>query len=192
MSRVGKKPIAVPDGVKVDLSGRQVKVEGPKGRLSWAHHRLVSVRMDEASKCVIVERADDQRLSRSLHGTTRSLIANMIEGVWKGYQRGLEIYGVGYSVSIQGQALHLTCGYSHPVVLTIPDGIAVEIATPQARGDDAPARFSVVGCDKQQVGEFAAECRRARKAEPYKGKGVRYAGERIVRKVGKAFASGAA
>ena len=192
MSRVGNKPIPVPDGIKVGLSGLQVTVEGPKGRLSWTHHELVSVRMDEATKCLIVDRANDQRLARSLHGTTRSLIAHMIEGVSTGYRRDLELYGVGYSASIQGKALHLMCGFSTPVVMVIPDDVTVEITTPQARGDTEPARFGVTGCDKQAVGEFAAECRNARKAEPYKGKGLRYAGERITRKVGKAFAGGAA
>ena len=188
MSRVGRLPIDIPAGVKISLAGRTVNVEGPKGKLSWTHHELMTVRIDEENKSVLVERGDDERLSRSLHGTTRSLIANMIEGVAKGYERGLELYGVGYSVAVQGKDISLNCGYSHSVVMPIPEGITVDIATPQARGDNDPARFKVSGCDKQVVGEFAAVCRKARKPEPYKGKGIRYAGERIVRKVGKAFA----
>jgi large subunit ribosomal protein L6 len=146
----------------------------------------MKVRLDGGQ--VIVERPDDERLSRSLHGTTRSLIANMIAGVVGGFEKKLELYGVGYSVALQGKNLSLTCGFSHPIMLAVPEGVQVEITTPQARGDSEPARFAVRGCDKQRVGEFAARCRRARKPEPYKGKGVRYAGEHITRKVGKAFA----
>jgi large subunit ribosomal protein L6 len=191
MSRVGNQPIPVPDNVKVAISGRRIDIEGPKGKLSMEHHELMRVRVDAERKCVLVERPNDQRMARSLHGTTRSLIANMVQGVANGYERGLELYGVGYSVAVQGRNFSLTCGYSHPIVLTIPAGVEVDVATPQARGDTEPARFKVRGCDKQAVGEFAARCRKARKPEPYKGKGVRYAGERIVRKVGKAFAGAA-
>jgi len=191
MSRVGNKPIPVPDNVKVALSGRRISVEGPKGRLSMEHHEMMRVRLDSEHKCVVVERPNDQRLSRSLHGTTRSLIANMVEGAAKGYERAMELHGVGYSVAVQGRDLALTCGFSHPVSLAIPAGVEVEVITAQARGDTEPARFKVRGCDKQAVGEFASRCRKARKPEPYKGKGVRYAGERIVRKVGKAFAGAA-
>jgi large subunit ribosomal protein L6 len=186
MSRVGKKPVPVPAGVKVAVDGRTVKVEGPKGKLSSEFHPSMKVRLDGGQ--VIVERPDDERLSRSLHGTTRSLIANMIAGVVGGFEKKLELYGVGYSVALQGKNLSLTCGFSHPIMLAVPEGVQVEITTPQARGDSEPARFAVRGCDKQRVGEFAARCRRARKPEPYKGKGVRYAGEHITRKVGKAFA----
>lgn len=188
MSRIGKKPIPLPGGVKVTIDGRQVSVEGPKGKLSLEHHRLVSVRMEEDGKTMLVERASDERLARSLHGLTRSLVANMVEGVLNGYEKKLELYGVGYSATLQGAKMALVCGFSNPVVLDVPEGIKVEVTAPQARGDSEPARFTIRGCDKQMVGEFAARCRRARKPEPYKGKGVRYAGERIVRKVGKAFA----
>ena len=188
MSRVGKKPVPVPTGVKVSVTGRTVHVEGPKGKLAFEHHPTITVRVDETAKAVVVERPDDERPSRSLHGTTRSLIANMIQGVTQGFEKKLELYGVGYSVVLQGKTFSLTCGYSHPVVLAVPEGVQVEVTTPQARGDSEPARFAVRGCDKQQVGEFAAQCRRARKPEPYKGKGVRYVGERITHKVGKAFA----
>ena len=188
MSRVGNKPIPVPDNVKIALSDGKVSVEGPKGKLSWEYHQQMTVRLDETTKCILVTRPDDDRFSRSLHGTTRSLIANMIEGVAKGYERKLELYGVGFGAALKGGDLVLTCGYSHPVVLPIPDGVDVEVTTAQARGDNEPSRFTVRGCDKQSVGEFAARCRKARKPEPYKGKGIRYAGERIIHKVGKAFA----
>lgn len=188
MSRIGKMPIAIPGGVKVSLNGRTVNVEGPKGKLSWEHHERITVRIDEDAKSILVERGDNERFSRSLHGLTRSLVANMVEGVTNGYSKTLELYGVGYGVSVQGKNVSLQCGYANAVVLTIPDGVEVNVVTPQARGDNDPARFTVSGCDKQVVGEFAARCRKARKPEPYKGKGVRYAGERIVRKVGKAFA----
>jgi large subunit ribosomal protein L6 len=139
-----------------------------------------------------VKRNGDDRQSRAFHGLTRSLLANMVEGVTKGFERKLEVYGVGYGVAVQGQTLTITCGKSHPEDLTIPTGVTVEIQTPQARGDTDPARFAVKGADKQLVGEFAARCRRVRPPEPYKGKGVRYADEYVRRKVGKAFAGGAA
>jgi large subunit ribosomal protein L6 len=187
MSRIGKKLIAIPDGVKVAVSGRTVSVEGPKGKLSFTPAPAISVAVDAAAKVVKVTCTKDDRLSRSLYGLTRSLIANMVEGCLKGYFRSLEVYGVGYSVQVQGKKFTLNCGFSHPVVFEIPDGLTVEVQTPQARGDSEPARFTVRGPDKQAVGEFAASVRRAKPPEPYKGKGVRYAGERVRRKVGKAF-----
>jgi large subunit ribosomal protein L6 len=187
MSRIGKKAIAIPDGVKVTVSGRTVSVEGPKGTLSLTHRAEVSVAVHAADKTVVVSRAADDRTSRCLHGMTRSLIANMVEGCTKGYSRKLEVYGVGFGVQVQGRKFTLNCGFSHPVVFPIPAGLTVEVQTPQARGDSEPARFGVSGPDKQSVGEFAASVRRAKPPEPYKGKGVRYAGERVRRKVGKAF-----
>jgi large subunit ribosomal protein L6 len=188
MSRIGKKPIPLPGNIKFTLNGRQISVEGSKGKLSWAHHERMSVRLDNETRSIIVERPDDERLSRSLHGLTRSLIANMIEGVSQGYRKDMELYGVGFSVNVQGKTFSLVCGFANAVQLKIPDGITVEVTTPSARGDNDPARFSISGISKQAVGEFAARCKRVRKPEPYKGKGVRYAGERIIRKVGKAFA----
>ena len=187
MSRIGKAPIAVPNGVKVQVSGRTVNVEGPKGKLSWTHRHEVSVSVDEAAKIVTVARANEDRMSRSLHGLTRALVANMIEGCLNGYSKSLEVYGVGYGVQLQGQKLSVNCGRSHPVVFDVPASVSIEVATPQARGDTDPARFSVHGVDKQAVGEFAARVRKARPPEPYKGKGIRYAGERVRRKAGKAF-----
>ena len=188
MSRIGNKPIPLPANVKFTLNGREISIEGPKGKMTWAHHERMSVCVDEETKSVIVKRADDERFSRSLHGLTRSLIANMIEGVNEGFRKDMELYGVGFSATVQGKTLSLVCGYAHPVQLKISDGLTVEVVTPSARGDNDPAKFSISGIDKQAVGEFAARCKRVRKPEPYKGKGVRYAGERIVRKVGKAFA----
>jgi large subunit ribosomal protein L6 len=188
MSRIGKQPVPIPDGVKVRVQDRTVYVEGPKGKLSWAHRPEIVVVVDEAGKNVLVTRPGDDRLSRSLHGLTRSLIANMVEGCKNGYVRALEVYGVGYGCQIQGKKFTLTCGKSHPEIFDVPDGLLVEVQTPQARGETEPARFTVKGPDKQAVGEFAARVRRARPPEPYKGKGVRYTGEYIRRKVGKAFA----
>jgi large subunit ribosomal protein L6 len=188
MSRIGKKPISIPAGVKVDVSGQTVDVEGPLGKLSWTHRAELTVTLDEAGKTITVTRCDDERSSRSLHGLTRSLIANMVEGVTKGYSKKLEIYGVGYGGQVQGTKLNITCGLSHPAIFDIPTGVNVEVVTPQARGDSDPARLTISGPDKQAVGEFAARVRRARPPEPYKGKGIRYDDEHVRRKVGKAFA----
>ena len=188
MSRIGKQPVSIPDGVKVSVTGRTVSVDGPKGKLSWTHREELAVTVDAAAKLVVVTRKDDERFTRSLHGLTRSLIANMIEGCAKGYMKALEVYGVGYGVAVQGKKFTVNCGFSHPAVFEIPEGVIVEVQTPQARGDSEPARFTVRGADKQAVGEFAARVHRTRPPEPYKGKGVRYSGEYVRRKVGKAFA----
>ena len=188
MSRIGKKPIPILDGVTVTLNERNVTVEGPKGKLSWTHRPEISVEINDSEKVITVSRSDDDRFSRSLHGLTRSLIANMVEGCSKGFVRGLEVYGVGYGVQLQGSKLTVNCGYSHPVVFEVPSGVTVEIQTPQARGDTDPAKFTVSGPDKQAVGQLAAKIRMVRKPEPYKGKGIRCAGEYVRRKVGKAFA----
>lgn len=192
MSRIGTKPIAIPSDVKVAISGRTVSVEGPKGKLSWTHRPEVAVLIDEDTKIITVTRSRNDRMCRSLHGLTRSLVANMVDGCANGYVKALEVYGVGYGVQLQGNKVTLNVGYSHPVDFEVPPGINVEVRTPQARGDAEPAKFAVSGADKQAVGEFAARLRRSRPPEPYKGKGVRYAGEHVRRKVGKAFAGGAA
>ncbi len=188
MSRIGQKPIPILDGVKVAVTDRTVSVEGPVGKLSWTYRPELAVELNEADKLIVVTRGNDTRISRSLHGLTRSLIANMVEGCSKGFSKALEVYGVGYGVQLQGDRLVVNCGRSHPVIFDVPAGITIDVQTPQARGDTEPAKFTVSGADKQAVGELAARIRRARKPEPYKGKGVRYAGERIRRKVGKAFA----
>jgi len=188
MSRIGRKPIAIPEAVKVAVTGCTVSVEGPVGKLIWTHRPEITVRVDQATKMITVSRSGDERLVRSLHGLTRSLIANMIEGCQKPFAKDMELYGVGFAVEVQGGKLSMKCGFSHPAVFEIPAGLEVEIRTPQARGDSEPARFTVKGADKQAVGEFAARIYRTRPPEPYKGKGVRYAGQRVHRKMGKAFA----
>ena len=187
MSRIGKKPVRIPDGVSVKVAGRTVMVEGPKGKLEFTFRPEIEVDVNDAEKTVVVSRHSESRISRSLHGLTRSLIANMIHGCVEGYSRKLEIYGVGYGAQLQGSKLTVTCGRSHPVVFDVPEGLIVEITTPQARGDTDPARFAIHGIDKQAVGQLAAKIRMVRKPEPYKGKGIRYAGEYVRRKVGKAF-----
>lgn len=192
MSRIGKKPIVITDGVKVSLSDRTITVEGPIGKLSWTYRPEITVVVDESAKVITVTRQDDEALSRALHGLTRSLIANMVDGCAKGYERALELYGVGFGAQLQGNKLSLNCGKSHPAVLEIPQGLTVEITTPQARGDNDPAKFVVKGADKQAVGELAARIRKTRPPEPYKGKGIRYASEHVRRKVGKAFAGAGA
>ena len=188
MSRIGKKPIPIPDSVTVKLSGRTVEVEGAKGRLAWTYRPEISVQISEEDKIITVTRSRNDRLSRGLHGLTRSLLANMIEGCSKGYSKSLEVYGVGYGAQLQGDKLSINCGFSHPVVFDIAKGLTVEVITPQARGDNAPARFNISGADKQAVGELAASIRKSRPPEPYNGKGIRYAGEHVRRKAGKAFA----
>jgi large subunit ribosomal protein L6 len=191
MSRIGKKPVPLPEKVKVTVSGSTVQVEGPKGRLEWAFPRDMKVTVEEGPRQVRVERPSDHRRHRALHGLTRALIANMVEGVAKGYEKGLELYGTGYSANVQGKNLVLQCGFAHPVEVPIPDGIEVKVDVPATRGNEVPARFVIRGCDKQLVGEFAAEVRHIRPPEPYLGKGFRYAGEPIRRKAGKTFVSGA-
>jgi large subunit ribosomal protein L6 len=195
MSRIGKKPIPLPAGVKVEVAGRTVNVAGPKGRLSWTVPAPIRVGLEGGQ--VLVGRDADDKPTRALHGLSRALIANMVRGVHEGYEIKLEIYGTGYSVRTQGRQLLLNLGYmglgvGRPAqfVIDIPEGLQVDVEVQAARGENEPARFTVRGSDKQLVGQFAAEIRKLRKPEPYKGKGVRYAGEQIRRKAGKVFASG--
>ncbi|MGL5858897.1 MAG: 50S ribosomal protein L6 [Angustibacter sp.] len=177
MSRIGRLPIPVPSGVDVIIDGQHVSVKGPKGSLSHIVATPIAVsRSDDGAIAVV--RPDDERRSRALHGLTRSLIANMVYGVTSGYEKKLEIVGTGYRVVPKGSALEFSLGYSHTITIDPPDGIS--FAT------DGPLRLSVLGIDKQLVGEVAANIRKLRKPDPYKGKGVRYAGERIRRKAGKA------
>jgi large subunit ribosomal protein L6 len=175
MSRIGRKPIPVPDGVSVEIDPGQVSVKGPKGELSQAVSPDMKVKQDDG--VLVVERPTDRGEHRALHGLTRSLIANMVVGVTDGYEKKLEIQGVGYRARLQGKSLELALGYSHPVSLSAPEGIEFEV--PQ------PTQVIVRGIDKQLVGETAAQVRKARPPEPYKGKGVRYEGEHVARKVGK-------
>ncbi len=176
MSRIGKLPITVPSGVEVKIDGQTVTVKGPKGTLEQRVAEPITVEQD-SDGALLVKRPDDERANRSLHGLSRSLVNNMVVGVSQGYQRDLEIHGVGYRVQLKGANLEFALGYSHPVVVEPPQGI--EFAT------DGPSKLSVKGTDKQQVGEVAAKIRKLRRPDPYKGKGVRYAGENIRRKVGK-------
>jgi large subunit ribosomal protein L6 len=175
MSRIGKQPIEIPDGVEVDVQPSAVKVKGPKGELSQEIVRDIKVSVDDG--VLKVERPTDRGEHRALHGLTRSLIANMVEGVTNGFERRLEIQGVGYRAQLKGKNLELALGYSHPVALDAPDGIEFEVPE--------PTQVVVRGIDKQLVGETAARIRKSRPPEPYKGKGVRYAGEQVTRKVGK-------
>ncbi len=177
MSRIGRMPISVPSGVTVDIDGATVTVKGPKGTLTHQVASPISVSKEEDGT-LSVTRPNDERLSRSLHGLTRTLVANMVTGVTDGYTKALEISGTGYRVVAKGSGLEFALGFSHPVVIEAPDGITFAV--------ESPTKFSVAGIDKQQVGEVAATLRKLRKPDPYKGKGVRYAGEVIRRKAGKA------
>lgn len=186
MSRIGKKPVAIPSGVKIDVNNRVVSVTGPKGNLNFTHPHGVSIKVDGGQ--VSVERASDAAQNRAFHGLTRALVNNMIVGVTEGYKQKMEVYGTGYGCVVAGNSLDLTVGFSHLVKIPIPQGIKVTIDVPQAKGDETPARLTIEGIDKQLVGQFARNVKDARKPEPYKGKGVRYEGEQIRRKAGKAFA----
>lgn len=177
MSRIGVKPVDVPSGVKVEINGRTVQVEGPKGKLSIEVNPLIEVSHQDGK--IICKRSGDDRENRSLHGLFRSLIQNMVTGVSQGFEKRLEIVGVGYNASLKGRNLALTVGYSNTVEVPIPDG--VEVTLPDA------THIVISGADKQKVGQFAADARAVRKPEPYKGTGIRYQGEQVRRKAGKAF-----
>ncbi|ALX05654.1 MULTISPECIES: 50S ribosomal protein L6 [Aeromicrobium] len=178
MSRIGKLPVAVPNGVEVTIEGQDVRVKGPKGELSHRVAEPITVNRGEDGS-LEVQRPDDERRSKALHGLSRTLISNMVVGVTDGYEKKLEIVGVGYRVLSKGPTeLEFALGFSHPVIVKAPEGITFNV--------EAPTKFSVIGIDKQSVGEVAANIRKIRKPEPYKGKGVRYAGERVLRKAGKA------
>jgi large subunit ribosomal protein L6 len=176
MSRIGNKPISVPSGVTINVDGQHVKVKGPKGELEQTFRPEIKIEQQDGQ--IVVTRPSESSLHRSLHGLTRTLIANMVTGVTDGFSRNLEISGVGYRVAKDGQALVFSLGFSHPVRIEPPAGVTFTV--------DTPTRFSVNGIDKQMVGEQAAQIRKLREPEPYKGKGIMYAGERIRRKAGKA------
>jgi large subunit ribosomal protein L6 len=176
MSRIGKLPIAVPSGVDVNIDGRTVTVKGPKGTLSHTVIEPITIERDETGT-VVVKRPDDERRNKAMHGLSRTLVNNLVVGVTNGYEKKMEIYGVGYRVALKGSSLEFALGYSHSITIEAPEGITFKV--------DTPTRFSVSGIDKQLVGEVSAKIRKLRKPDPYKGKGVRYAGEVIRRKVGK-------
>jgi len=176
MSRIGRLPIPVPSGVDVTIDGRQVTVKGPKGTLSRALHPDMTISREDGT--LIVTRPTEQKTHKQLHGLTRTLVNNMVVGVTDGYRKGLEITGVGYRAALSGKKLQLNLGYSHQIEIDPPEGITFEV--------ENPTRLAVVGIDKELVGQIAAKVRATRKPEPYKGKGVRYAGEYIRRKAGKA------
>jgi len=176
MSRIGRLPITVPSGVDVTIDGRNVTVKGPKGTLSRSLHPDITVSREDGT--LVVTRPTEQKTHKQLHGLTRTLVNNMVVGVTDGYRKGLEITGVGYRAALNGKKLTLNLGYSHPIEIDPPEGITFEV--------ENPTRLAVVGIDKELVGQIAAKVRSTRKPEPYKGKGVRYAGEYIRRKAGKA------
>lgn len=175
MSRIGRKPIAIPAGVTVTVDGNNITVAGPKGTLNSTVSPLMKVEVEGAT--VVVSRPDDEAKSRSLHGLTRTLIANMVEGVTNGFTKELEVLGVGYRVAKQGKDLVMNLGYSHQVIMSETDDIKIEVPDPN--------KIKIIGIDKQKVGQFAAEVREKRPPEPYKGKGIRYVGEYVIRKEGK-------
>ena len=182
MSRIGKKPVAVPDGVDVSVAGGTIKVKGKHGELTWKHHSAMKVTYDGDTRLIQVQRPNDTRQNRALHGLTRSLINNMVQGVTTPFEKRLEIQGVGYNASVQGKMLSLQVGYANSVQLEIPANVTCEL----------PDNTHIIlkSADRQAVGQFAANVRRVRPPEPYKGKGIRYQGEYVRRKAGKAFASG--
>lgn len=181
MSRIGKQPVAIPAGVKVSIDKGTIKVEGPKGKLQFTHHPVIKVTSD--GKQITVERPDDTKPSRALHGTTRALVNNLITGVSKGYEKRLKIEGVGYQAAAKNKGVELTVGFANRI-LHVPDPAdQITVAVPD------PTTIVVSGPDKQKVGQFAAEVRASKKPEPYKGKGVRYENETVRRKEGKSFAS---
>ncbi len=176
MSRIGKKPVDIPSGVNVTMLDSTIKVKGPKGELQWAHP--FGTKVSVAANSIVVERADDTKKNKALHGLTRNLISNMVTGVTTGYQRVLDIVGVGYRAQVQGNKIVMTLGYSHPVEFPLPDGITAAV-------DQKQTQITLNGIDKQKIGQAAANLRELRKPDAYKGKGVRYSGERLKLKVGK-------
>jgi large subunit ribosomal protein L6 len=183
MSRIGKKPVPITKGVKVAINGRKISFDGPKGKLTLEHHPNAKVSVTPEQ--VLVERIDDEKLSRAIHGLTRALIANNIKGVGEGYAKDLEIQGVGYKAELKGQTLVLSVGYANQIQMAVPTGVVVKV---EGQG----LKLNISGPDKQAVGQFAAEVRKTRKPEPYKGKGIRYVGEAVKRKMGKQFAGAGA
>ncbi len=183
MSRIGKQPVVLPKEVKAQLAEGKVRIEGPKGKLEFAPHASMKVAIDDKARTIQVTRPNDDRLNRALHGLTRSLIANMVHGVTKGFEKKLKIEGIGYQARLDKKVLVLVVGYANSVDMPPPEGVTVELPD--------PTTIVIKGADKQKVGQYAAEVRKVRKPEPYKGKGIRYENEQVRRKEGKSFASGA-
>ncbi len=193
MSRIGKKPIIIPEGVKVEQKGLCIEVSGPLGSLQLNCHPRIKIKIDSSAGKVLVENDHlEVRQNRQLHGTMRALIANMVTGVSKGFEKKMQMYGTGYNVKEQGGKLILQIGFCHPVEKPIPKGIKVNIEAGATKGDEVPAKFTILGADKKVLGQFAADIRKVKPPEPYKGKGIRYADEYVKHKVGKAFATGTA
>ena len=191
MSRIGNKPIEIPAGVTIEQSGSVVKVTGPKGNMQLECHPLIKVNVNDSEKRIeIVNEKPQNRTGRQMHGTTRALIANMITGVSKGFEIKMEIYGTGYNVKEQGNKIIVQVGYSHPVERTVPPEVKLVIDVPATRGNDVPAKFTLSSINKAILGKLASDIRKIMPPEPYKGKGIRYANEQVIRKEGKAFASG--
>ena len=189
MSRIGRKPVALPAGVKVTIKGREVVAEGPKGTLSFELTDGIAIAVADGKE-IVVSRTREERWQRAMHGTTRAMLANMVTGVSTGFTKVLQLWGVGYNAESKGNTVVLNVGYCHKVELPIPKGIEVKAERISIEGTNV-WQISVSGIDKQVVGQLAAEIRRTRPPEPYKGKGIRYEGERIIRKAGKSFQSGA-
>ncbi|MBI3269228.1 MAG: 50S ribosomal protein L6 [Planctomycetes bacterium] len=183
MSRLGKKPVEIPDGVKLSLGNGVLTGEGPKGKLTLSLHPEMKVAIEAANKKVVISRPSDSRKHRELHGLTRSLIANVVKGVQVGYEKKLELIGVGYTAKLSGKQITLTLGFSHPVVMEVPDGLTVKVPS--------TTMVEIAGCDKRLVGQFAADVRFNRPCEPYNSKGIKYTDEVVRRKAGKTFVTGA-
>jgi large subunit ribosomal protein L6 len=182
MSRIGKRPVDLPGNVKASVEGQTVKVQGPNGTLTQPFHPAIKVKVDDGAKRIVVERAGDTKQDRALHGLTRALIQNMVVGVTSGYEKKLDIIGVGYNAKLQGKELRLQVGFANPVVLPVPEGIKADLPN--------PTNIVLKSADKQLIGQFAAEIRRVRPPEPYNSKGIKYTDEVVRRKAGKTFVSG--
>ncbi|MBI1849705.1 MAG: 50S ribosomal protein L6 [Planctomycetes bacterium] len=182
MSRIGKRPVDIPGGVKVAVAGQTVSVQGPNGNLSQEVHRAIKVKVDGGANKIVVERSSDTKQDKALHGLTRALIANMVVGVTAGYEKKLDIIGVGYNAKLQGKELRLQVGFANPVIMPIPEGIKADLPN--------PTNIVLKSADKQLIGQFAAEIRRVRPPEPYNSKGIKYTDEVVRRKAGKTFVSG--
>ena len=189
MSRIGKKPIELSSGVKAEQKGSNIEIAGPLGTLQITCKPGIKIKVED-SRIIVESKAGQSRQARELHGTTRALIANMVTGVSRGFEKKMQIFGTGYSVKTQADKLVLQVGFSHPIQLKIPGTVKVNIEVAATRGNDVPAVFTISSIDKTALGRFAADVRKIKPPEPYQGKGIRYAGEHVRRKVGKAFTSG--